>query len=194
MSAVPIFPTYMSVDDYLEFDGFQDIRYEYVGGYLYATVGASQRHNLIVTNVTRIIANRALDTGNCRVFTSAMRLRIASDVYLYPDVAVTCDFDDSADLHIENPCLIIEVLSPSTQHRDRGEKLLAYRNIDNLEAYLLVHQDEVRIERHWREGAGQWKRADIIGMDTSVHLPCPEIDLRLADIYRNLPPAPESTS
>jgi len=135
MSSEPVFPNYMPVEDYLEFDGYRDIRYEYVGGYLYAMVGASRRHNLIVSGISARLWQAAQGT-TCQVFSSAMRLRVASDVYYYPDIVVTCRADDVAEHYIEHPCLIVEVLSPATQSRDRGEKLLAYRQIDALKTFL----------------------------------------------------------
>ena len=188
MSSEPVFPNYMPVEDYLEFDGYRDIRYEYVGGYLYAMVGASRRHNLIVSGISARLWQAAQGT-TCQVFSSAMRLRVASDVYYYPDIVVTCRADDVAEHYIEHPCLIFEVLSPATQSRDRGEKLLAYRQIDALKTFLIVHQDDMRVERHWRDDSGTWQRVDVISPGAHIPLRCLDLELRLTDIYANLPEA-----
>jgi Uma2 family endonuclease len=180
----------MSVDDYFEYDGTRDIRYEYVGGYLYAMVGASRRHNLIVANIGGILW-QATRGSECQAFSSAMRVKIAGDAYYYPDVVVTCDPEDTDTYMLVRPCLVVEVLSHTTRERDQREKLLSYRQIPSLGAYLVVHQEEMWIERHWRDHNGGWQRSDVIGLESSVPLPCPELDLALADIYANLPdPAP----
>jgi Uma2 family endonuclease len=80
---------------------------------------------------------------------------------------------------------VIEVLSPSTEGTDRREKLFAYQGIASLRAYLIVHQDERRVERYWRAATGPWRQEDIAG-DAAVPIPCLDFDLSLADIYEGV--------
>ncbi len=93
--------------------------------------------------------------------------------------------DDEA-LFEEAPCLVVEVTSPSTENIDRREKLLAYRRITSLKAYLIVDQQELRVERHWRDESRRWWRAEAVGTEGVVPVPCPETELTLSQIYEGL--------
>lgn len=84
-----------------------------------------------------------------------------------------------------NPCLVVEVLSPTSVSTDQREKLLAYRSVPTVETYLIVHQDMQRVERHFRNDKGEWARADHV-RDGYIPIPCPETRLTLAEIYRGL--------
>ncbi len=107
-----------------------------------------------------------------------------STVYV-PDVAIICDPTDSRPRYFQRPCVIIEVLSPSTEMVDRREKVLAYHQIDRLLAYLIVHQDAVRVERHWRDhAAADWQLMIYTG--GSVPVPCVDASLNLDDLYRGV--------
>ena len=111
-------------------------------------------------------------------------LRAAEDTIYYPDVMVTCEPEE--DPLVENyPCLVVEVASPSTESIDRREKMLAYRKIPTLQAYLIVAQDERRVERFWRDESGEWRQGEAVG-EGFVPIPCPEAKLPLAEIYEGL--------
>lgn len=114
-----------------------------------------------------------------------MKVRTLSDRCYYPDIMVVCEPEpDDAYLELE-PCLIVEVISPSTKAKDMREKLSDYRTIPSLKAYLLVHQDSRHVERYHRDNDGAWRHATVIG-NGSVPVPCPEADLALADTYEGL--------
>ena len=159
------------------------VRHEYVGGMIYARVGTTKRHNQIGLN----IASRLLGTargGPCRVYASDVKLRVADDAIYYPDVMVTCEPEE--DPLVESyPCLVVEVASPFTESIDRREKMLAYRKIPTLQAYLIVAQDERRVERFWRNESGEWRQGEAVG-EGFVPIPCPESGLPLAEIYEGL--------
>ena len=125
----------------------------------------------------------AAGDGPCHVYGSDMRLRIGDQAVYYPDVQVVCDPTDTEQSYKTSPCVIVEVLSPSTQSIDLREKLLAYRLIESLRAYVIVYQDQRRVMRHYRDDNGAWWDAEISGEGT-VPFPCPEVELTLADIYR----------
>lgn len=174
----------ISVDEYLEMEERSEVRHEYVGGMLYAMAGSTDRHNRIAFNTARKLAD-AGDGGPCRVYISDMRFQIG-DVYYYPDVMVACEPPDTDNpTWRTNPCLVVEVLSDSSNSIDRREKLLAYQGIETVQTYLIVHQDSQRVERHFRNEEGRWARADHVH-DGYIPIPCPETRLTLEEIYRGL--------
>ncbi|MBA2617877.1 MAG: Uma2 family endonuclease, partial [Rubrobacter sp.] len=103
------------------------VRHEYVAGEVYAMTGASRRHNRIAGNVYRRLADAAAG-GPCRVYMETVKLRI-EDVFYYPDVMVACGPEPDDPYYEDDPCLVVEVVSPSTETTDRREKLAAYKRI-----------------------------------------------------------------
>lgn len=174
----------LTVEDYLQLEAQSTVRHEYVGGELYAHAGASERHNLIVVNIAASLHYAARGAG-CRVLVSDVKLRAAEDVIYYPDLMVVCDASDNDPYVKEHPCLVIEVLSPSTENIDRREKLMTYRRIESLRAYLMVYQDQRRVARQWRDEQGTWWQAEVSG-EGIVPIPCPELTLTLDDIYQGI--------
>lgn len=170
----------MSVEEYLEFERNSPVKHEYVGGRLYAMVGVSRRHSRIALNIARKLADVA-QGGRCRVHQSDMQVPTPDGPYYYPDVVVACG-PEPDDPYIEDaPCLLVEVISPTTELVDRRDKLLAYRRIPSLQAYLIVEQDRVVVERHWRATDGQWQSE--LSSDGTIPVACPEMTFSLADIY-----------
>ena len=160
------------------------VRHEYVGGMIHAMVGATKRHNQIGLNIASRLLGAARG-GPCSVYANDVKLRVADDIIYYPDVMVTCEREDDPLIET-SPCLIVEVASPSTQSIDRREKMLAYRRIPTLQAYLIVAQDEHRVERHWRDKSGEWRQGEAVGDEGFVPIPCLETKLTLAEIYEGL--------
>lgn len=119
------------------------------------------------------------------MYIEGVKLRVSDDVFYYPDVMVACGSEVGSPLFEEEPCLLVEVISPSTEAIDRREKLLAYKKLSSLKCYLIVHQEELRVERHWRDEEGVWWQADLVG-EGRVPVPCPKTELTLADIYEGL--------
>lgn len=176
----------MSVEEYLEFEEGSEIKHEYVGGMVHAQAGASDRHNRISLKIARRLADAA-EGGPCRVYMSDMRLLTSDNNFYYPDVMVVCESPETENPTFRrNPCLVVEVTSPATSQTDRREKLLAYRKVPSLRAYLIVEQSERKVERHFRDESGDWWQAGIAG-DDSLPVPCPSgAELSLPDIYRDL--------
>ena len=173
-----------TIDEFLEMEEVSSTKHEYVAGEVYALSGATQRHNLIAGNVLALFW-AAARSGGCRVYGSDMRLRIGDDAMYYPDVQVVCDPTDSEPLFTTKPCVVVEVLSPSTSSIDLREKLLLYKRIESLRAYIIVFQDHRRVLRHYRAEENNWFDA-LHGADSQVPFPCPEVELTLADIYQGL--------
>jgi Uma2 family endonuclease len=181
---------FISIDDYLELEAESQLRHEYVRGALYAQAGGTFRHTKLTGNIFGHLWNAAGD-GPCDVVSESLKLRVANDVIYYPDVMVHCDRSDADPIVKTRPCVVIEVLSRSTIRIDRGEKLFAYRGLASLQAYLMFHQNEQRVERHYRDAAGAWQSVTLDG-DAVVPIPCLDIELSLADLYRNLPPVSDT--
>ena len=160
------------------------VRHEYVGGVIYAIVGATKRHNRIINNISGRLWNAARG-GDCRVYTQSVKLRADDEVIYYPDVMVACGPEGDDPLIEDAPCLVVEVVSPSTETIDRREKMLAYRRIPTLKAYLIVDQERRYVERHWRGEKGEWRQGGVMEGGT-VPVPCPETGFPLAEIYEGL--------
>ena len=177
----------LTIQEYLEMEETASVRHEYVGGMVYAMVGATKRHNRIIGNISARLLG-ASRGGPCRVYTEAVKLRV-EDVIYYPDVMVACgpEGEDEDPLIEEAPCLAVEVASPSTESIDRREKMLAYRSISSLRAYLIVAQDDRRVERYWRGEDGEWRQGEAVGEGSKVPIPCPgPIKITLSEIYEGL--------
>lgn len=154
MTALPA-PSYYTPEEYLALERKAEFKSEYLNGQIYAMSGASRAHNLIAGNIFRHLGNQ-LEGRPCEVYQNDMRVKVSeSGLYAYPDVAVACGeirFEDASVDTLLNPVLIVEVLSPSTEAFDRGEKSAHYRRIESLQEYVLVSQDKVRVERYVRQG------------------------------------------
>lgn len=172
-----------TVEEYLKMEETGTVRHEYVAGVIHAMTGATKRHNRIVGNIYRRLANAA-GAGPCQVYFESVKLRASDDVFYYPDIMVACDPDDEPFYETE-PCLLVEVTSPSTESIDRREKLAVYRSVPSLKAYLIVEQDRRVVERYWRDEGGEWRQAALYAQG-SVPIPCPETALTLDGVYEGL--------
>ncbi|HEU4743573.1 MAG TPA: Uma2 family endonuclease, partial [Meiothermus sp.] len=119
----------------------------------------------------------------CAVYASDMKLRLNQDTSYYPDLMAVCQAD-TGEYYKERPCLVIEVLSPSTEATDRREKLTQYRRIPSLEAYIPVDSRACRVEGYYRQDQ-QWLYTDAVGMGEAA-LPCPPMSLMLDEIYEGM--------
>ena len=182
----PIVPNRMlTLGEYLAFERASPVRHEYVGGEVYAMVGASRRHHDVVGNIyTRL--RIAATGGPCRVYFEGVPLRLGDDIY-YPDLIVTCSKSDTDTHMVLQPCLLVEVTSPTTARSDRTDKLEAYRGIESLQCYLIVEQAWRRVVRHLCDAAGLWQQEDLRG-EGATRLSCPEVMLTFDQIYEGLAP------
>ena len=175
----------MTVEEYFRFEESSPIKHEYVAGEVYAMSGGTVRHDRIATNVL-VRLSLVARPGPCDVFSSNMRVEVARDRYYYPDVTVVCTPVTESDIVTRNPCVVVEVTSPSTARIDRGEKLDAYRSISSLQAYLIIDHRRRRVERHARDAnSGEWRREEIVG-EGRVGVPCLDVELTLEEIYERV--------
>lgn len=172
----------LSFEEYLIVEEGAKVKHELVDGVLYAMAGASSTHNLITTNVLGVLWARARGSG-CRVFSSDMKLQVDRYTSYYPDVMVVCE-PDEGEYYKKSPCLVVEVLSRSTEATDRREKLAKYRQVPSLQAYVLVDSLSRRLEAYYRKGKN-WLYLDVVG-EGSLPIPCPEMNLNLDAVYEGL--------
>lgn len=173
-------------DDYLRVEEDSVIRHEFLDGRVLALANGSPEHAAICANVITALS-AALANRRCRVYTTDLRIRVpATGLATYPDVSVICDRPelDPADPRRHtaiNPKLLVEVLSPSTQDYDCGEKLEHYQQLASLEEILLVHHDARRVTV-WRRSGRGWSATEHRDGIIPLALGC---DLSLAAIYRD---------
>jgi Uma2 family endonuclease len=142
---------WISPEEYLEIDRTSDIKYEYDSGHIYAMAGETQVHARIAYNMANLLDDHLVNTP-CRFFQSDVKVQVAEDKYYYPDVTVTCnpeDIKDSFDV-IHAPRLIVEVLSPGTEYKDRGTKLRAYQALQSIEECILISTRQQLVEIYRR--------------------------------------------
>ena len=140
----------LTIEEYLDREQYSDVRHEYVNGIVYALMGGTERHNQICLTVAATLRQH-LRGEPCRVFMSDMKV-LAATVFYYPDVMVVCDKGNPDALYQTEPILLAEVLSVSTEAKDRLEKLVAYQGLPSLKEYVLVSQDQVHVDVYRRLG------------------------------------------
>lgn len=189
MVAQPQHPTKMTEADYLAFEAASEVKHEFVNGDVLAMTGASWTHNVICSNVN-VALGAQLAKRDCTVVASDMRLKVRAAVsYRYPDLMVVCGaptFVDECVDTINNPAVVIEVLSPLTALVDRNEKLHEYIQLTSLQTYVLISQDRVQVERYLRQDSGEWLYKQVTGLDDKLELAAIGCELALADVYNKV--------
>lgn len=178
----------LSPEEYLEAERRAETKHEYWGGEIIDFAGASERHNLIVGNLVVALGSQ-MRGSPCRAYPSDLRVRTRPDHYLYPDLTVVCGesrlADEKRDVLL-NPTLVVEVLSPSTEMRDRTDKLDQYRKVTTLQDYLLVSQNGRRIQRYTRQESDFWLFSEATEAGDVLRLESIGCTLALDDVYENV--------
>ncbi|HLM02731.1 MAG TPA: Uma2 family endonuclease [Pyrinomonadaceae bacterium] len=184
MSAIP--KTKMSPEEYLEFERKSEEKHEYFDGEIFAMSGAKWNHNVIAWNIGGELRQKLKDK-KCSVCPGDMRVFVPkTGLYTYPDLVVVCGepkFQDNVFDTLLNPVLLIEVFSESTESRDRGKKFQHYRSIESLREYVLVAQDEARIEKYVRQGEGFWVLSEAVGLDSEIKFDSVDCRIALGEVY-----------
>jgi Uma2 family endonuclease len=157
MIAIPQKQPKMTFEEYLRWELNQDIRYEYINGEVFAMTGGTIPHNDIALNLYRPLYSHLRPRG-CRVNVSDVKVQVnPNSIYLYPDLVVSCHHEDiNARKFIQHPQLIVEVLSPSTTNKDKGEKFRYYLTIPSLQEYILIDSERIYVERYCRGEGRMW--------------------------------------
>ena len=178
--------TFITPEEYLAIERAAEYKNEYVKGEIFAMTGASRKHNLIVANISGELRQQ-LKGKPCEAYPGEMRVKApASHSYVYPDVVVVCgepQFEDSYFDTLLNPTLVVEVLSKSTESYNRLAKSAYYRTIESLDEYLLVAQEEYRVEQYIKQPDGRWLLSDVRSLDTMLELDSIGCSLALRDLY-----------
>ena len=196
----------LTPQEYLAVERAAEFKSEFYEGEMYplgggpeATAGGSRRHSRISTNLIYTL-QKHLEGRPCQVINSDLRVHVAAHgLYTYPDLSALCgepEFDGPDEDTLLNPQVIIEVLSPSTEAYDRGEKFRRYEALASLSEYVIVAQDRPSILRYTREVDGSWRLVFIHGLEATLALVSLQAELPLAEIYAKVDftPAAESAT
>ena len=186
MAANPI--PKITAEKYLEMERAASFKSEFVGGEVFARSGGLPVHGQLILQVGQELGG-ALEDGPCVVTVTEVRLQVAADMYVYPDVMVVCGEFAVVDGHrdvITNPSVVVEVLSESTERWDRGGKFDGYKRVESLQEYLLVSQDAMRVEWFTRREDGSWLYREAAGPEGVVRLEKLGVSLALGRIYRKV--------
>jgi Uma2 family endonuclease len=187
MSSQP--KTYLTPEEYLAAERRNEYKSEYMDGEMVAMTGASREQNLISVNIAGEVG-RQLKDRPCEGYVSRMRVKIhPTSTYIYPDLVFVCgepQFEDDELDTLLNPTLIVEVLSDSTERYDRGRKFGFYRTVESLAEYVLVAQDEDRVEQYTKQPDGRWLLTDHRSTEDSVELASIQCTLALREVYERV--------
>lgn len=159
---------------------------------MFALAGASWDHNLIAGNIFAAIHRHLSVAGACRPFTNDLKIWMPLlEKFVYPDIVVVCGapvFHDAERDVVLNPTLVLEVLSPTTEVYDKGEKFAAYQSIGSLREYVLIPQRSRRIEQYSRLEPGSWLYSLAECDASSIHLRSVNLEIRMDEIYAGVGP------
>lgn len=178
-----------SFGQYLMLEEDSGIKHEFLEGQVWAMSGGTPEHAAVAGNVLTLL-NVQLAGKKCRVFTSDLRIRVvATGLGTYPDVSVVCgrlalDPEDAKRHTVVNPRILVEVLSPSTEVYDRGEKLRQYQQVPSVDEIVLVAHDRPEIEVVRREADGTWSR-HVARAGESARLLSIDCDLPVSEVFRD---------
>jgi Uma2 family endonuclease len=179
----------VSVAEYLAFERAAETKHEYRDGEIIAMPGVKRPHDLIAMNLIFELMGRLRQSPH-EVHGPEMRVCVEPDgLYTYPDISIfraEPKVLDSYQDTLLDPCVIFEILSPSTEDYDRGEKFRRYRRVASLREYVLVAQDRIRVERYVR-GAGRWKKTVLERGEDVLVLESVGCEVPVGAIYTRVP-------
>jgi Uma2 family endonuclease len=183
MGASPV--AKLSVEEYLALDRAAEVPSEYHDGELFPLGAISWEHSIIGTNISSMLRERLAKTP-CRAAGPPPRVRVSPTKFLIPDIIVVCGKPALTDEHqdtVTNPKVIVEILSPSTADYDYGEKFILYRRLESFEEYLLVSQDQPRVEVARKTPDKRWLISTYEGMDAVINVESLGVSLPVREIY-----------
>jgi Uma2 family endonuclease len=175
----------LTEDQYLAIERAAETKSEFHDGQMFAMSGGTMNHSLLSVRIVVLLHGKV--SAGCHTFNSDMRMKVAAaGLYTYPDCSVTCGeaelFGDQQDV-VLNPLLIAEVLSPSTEAYDRGEKFELYRLMPSLREYLLIHQDRCHVEYYSKQDDGSWLLREYSGAESTITIARLGAQISLGDLY-----------
>ena len=188
MKQLPEEHYYYTTEEYLELERASELKHEYISGEIVAMAGATRAHNLITGNVAQRLRNQ-LEGRPCETYSNDMRVRTTPSDYTYPDVVVVCgepQFEDAGLDTLLNPTVVIEVLSKTSEARDRGEKFSDYRAIESVREIVFVSQHKPRVEHYLRQANDEWTLHEVTDPAGAIKLSSIGCTLTLAEIYERV--------
>ncbi len=188
MSALP--KRYITQEEYAALEEKAEYKSQYVGGEIFAMAGVQPWHDKIIQNLSGMFYVRFRGKP-CDTFSADLKVRVKpGDLWTYPDLSALCGepkFDTSVNPHsLLNPQVIFEVLSPSTESFDRGDKFLRYQRLESLTDYVLVASEQMQVEHYARQADGSWLYRRYDTPIDLLKLACVEVELPLAEIYERV--------
>ncbi len=184
MTALPKNKTY-TPEEYLALEEKAEYRSEYVNGEIFKMAGGTEAHIQISFNATSLFAHKL--RGKCRAYQSEMKVWVEdAGTFFYPDVTVVCGerkFHNNRRDIVENPILLIEVLSKTTEDYDKNDKFLTYQSIESFREYVLISQHRAVVQQYARQADGIWNYKATIGLNSKVYFESVDVELVLEDIY-----------
>jgi len=186
-----------TLEEYLALERESEVKYEYWDGEIFAMSGGTLPHDQVMGNSYGLL-RRELHGRDCQVLTNNMQIMVpAAPPYRYADVSVVCgkievERFNGADLLV-NPILILEVLSPSTEAYDRGDKFTYYKSITDFREYLLIAQHRPHVTHYVKSENDKWDYEEVNDLDGTIHLPSIECALPLRELYRGVEFSADST-
>lgn len=180
-------PNHLTPEEYLQLEAASPIKHEYINGQTCAMVGFSDADITIAGNLAAALRSHVRGSG-CRVYISAMKVRIESaNCYYYPDVIVTCNpRDQETPAYKQFPCLIVEVLSDSTEAFDRGDKFANYQQIESLREYVLINTKRQRVECFRRNEEGLWVLQFYMPEQNAFQLKSIDFEMAMTPLYEDV--------
>jgi len=179
---------FISPDEYLEMERASGEKHEYYDGHVVTLSGASKEHNFINANLI-IEIGLFLKGHKCKILPSDMRVSTPSrDAYIYPDASIVCselELEDNKFDTLLNPCVVFEILSPSTKKNDAGYKLLWYQHIASLKQYIMIDCKKRFVQSVIKQADEAWRFEDITDPAGKLNIPTIDFSILLDDIYRN---------
>ncbi|MCC5654223.1 Uma2 family endonuclease [Nostoc sp. XA013] len=177
----------LTPEEYLQIEEENAVKHEYIDGYIYAMAGALDAHVTISLNLASLLRNHVRGSGY-RVYIADMKARIESlNRFYYPDVMVTCDQRDQETLAYKIfPCLIVEVLSNSTEAFDRGDKFADYQALESLQEYVLINTKRQRVECFRRNEQKLWVLQSYTAEDKSFQIDSVDFEETVAALYEDV--------
>lgn len=184
MTALPKKKKY-TPEEYLALEETAEYKSEYIDGSIFKMAGGTEAHNDITLNVAAQLRTKL--RGKCKTFANDMKVWVAEvATFFYPDVTVVCGerkFHKGRRDIVENPTLLVEVLSKSTQDYDKNDKFFTYQNIESFQEYVLISQNRPAVQQYIRQPDGTWKYKATIGLNSEVTFESVETKVLLQDIY-----------
>jgi len=172
-------------EEYLALEEKAEYRSEYLDGYILKMAGGTEAHITISFNAAKIFADKL--RGKCRAYPSEMKVWVEKvGTFFYPDVTIVCGerkfYKGRRDI-VENPILLVEVLSESTKEYDKNDKFLIYQNLESFQEYVLISQNQPAVQQYIRQTDGTWRYKAIIGLNSEVFFESVETKISLSEIY-----------